>query len=91
MGLQNDYEFKLLGPLEVNSIKSENVYLAPLELSGESKPARNRSVWASRKVNLVIIYRNKLDPDKQSMIQEWKKAIRHLRGTKYRCSCQELK
>ena len=49
MSSQDDYQFKLLGLEKVNPIKSGNVYTASLELSRESKPARNRSVWASGK------------------------------------------
>ena len=30
----------------------------------------NRSVWALRKVNLIITYRFELDPEKQTIIQE---------------------
>ena len=41
---QDEYDFKLLGLEKVSSVKSENVYLASLKLSWESKPARNRSM-----------------------------------------------
>ena len=44
MSSQDDYNFKLLGPKKVNPVKLGNMYLASLELSWESKLARNKSV-----------------------------------------------
>ena len=44
MSSQDDYEFKLLGSEKVNPVKLKKVNLASLELSQESKLARNRVV-----------------------------------------------
>ena len=64
MSSQDDYDFSLLGPEKVNSIKLGNVYMLSIELSRESKLARNRFVWASGKVNPAITYKNELSLDK---------------------------
>ena len=68
MSSQDDYENDLLGLEKVNPVNSGKVNLASLELSRESKLARNRSMWVLGKVNPVITYRNELDPNKQPII-----------------------